>query len=244
MNRISLDDMFMQIAETVAERSTCSKLKTGSVLVRDGRIISIGYNGVASGKEHCCDYWANEFKENNVNQTISGVAKTHQTFTEWLKTKDFLDKHREWSKNNELHAECNCILYCSTNGVSSVDTTLYTLYSPCIMCAKIIYTSGVKRVVYKHLYTGNGQDSGNEGLNFLRNSNLHCERMFSTYNLTMKTLESNDKSSNKLKRSKSLSSPKLQEQLRLLRSRLYSKFNDKNEPHPDKKNIITVPESQ
>lgn len=225
MERITLDDMFMQIAEITAERSTCAKLKTGSILVRDGRIISIGYNGVASEKEHCCDYWADSFKTMMDKKEMSGI----KSFTSWLKTKDFLDKHREWSKNNELHAECNCIIYCSTNGVSSVDTTLYTLYSPCIMCAKIIYTSGVKRVVYKNLYKGNGKDTGAEGINFLHNSNILCERIFSTYNLTLKSdkeIALHEKN-NRLRRSHSLASPKLHEQMRLLRSKLSITFTEK-----------------
>jgi dCMP deaminase len=53
--------MFMQIAKTVAMRSTCHRLNVGAVLVsRDHNILSIGYNGAPEGRDHCqgsvCSY--------------------------------------------------------------------------------------------------------------------------------------------------------------------------------------------
>ena len=51
--RISRPQMFMQIARVVAQRATCSRLNVGAVLVKDRCILSIGYNGVPSGEEHC-----------------------------------------------------------------------------------------------------------------------------------------------------------------------------------------------
>lgn len=51
--RISREAMFMEIAETVAKRSTCLRNNVGAIIVRNNNIASIGYNGVASGCEHC-----------------------------------------------------------------------------------------------------------------------------------------------------------------------------------------------
>ena len=53
MNRITRHQMFMEMAQTVAKRSTCMRLNVGAVIVKDRRIVSIGYNGVAPGKPHC-----------------------------------------------------------------------------------------------------------------------------------------------------------------------------------------------
>lgn len=59
--RISREQMFMEIARTVAKRSTCHRLNVGAILVIDSNIRSIGYNGAHSGKEHCggtgCQYF-------------------------------------------------------------------------------------------------------------------------------------------------------------------------------------------
>jgi len=54
-NRKSWDSYFMDIAKMVATRSTCPRLSVGSVLVRDKKIISTGYNGSPSGATHCID---------------------------------------------------------------------------------------------------------------------------------------------------------------------------------------------
>jgi dCMP deaminase len=51
--RPSWDEYFMQIAFTVAERSTCNRAQVGAVLVRDRRILTTGYNGAPSGLPHC-----------------------------------------------------------------------------------------------------------------------------------------------------------------------------------------------
>lgn len=51
-NRIEWDDYFMSIALLASQRSPCKRLKVGSVIVKDGRLISMGYNGFISGAPH------------------------------------------------------------------------------------------------------------------------------------------------------------------------------------------------
>lgn len=51
--RITRSQMFFEMAQIVAKRSTCMRLNVGAVIVRDRRVVSIGYNGVAPGETHC-----------------------------------------------------------------------------------------------------------------------------------------------------------------------------------------------
>lgn len=53
LNRPSWDEYFMQIAFTVAQRSTCDRAHVGAVIVRDRRILTTGYNGAPAGLPHC-----------------------------------------------------------------------------------------------------------------------------------------------------------------------------------------------
>ena len=53
MTRITRDEMLFEIARTVAKRSTCDRLHVGAVLSRNGRVITLGYNGAPAGVAHC-----------------------------------------------------------------------------------------------------------------------------------------------------------------------------------------------
>jgi len=53
MERISRDNMLIQMAEVMAQRGTCSRLQVGAVFSREGRIIATGYNGAPRGIDHC-----------------------------------------------------------------------------------------------------------------------------------------------------------------------------------------------
>lgn len=55
MERISRDEMFMEMAQTLAKRSTCMRNKVGALIVNGGRIVSCGYNGPVSGSPECSE---------------------------------------------------------------------------------------------------------------------------------------------------------------------------------------------
>ena len=143
--RPSWHKTFMDICEIMAKRSTCCKLKTASIIVKDKRIISTGYNGTPSGTEHCDDY----FKEKKYS-----VARA---------------EHMTWCVDHELHAERNAIYYAAQEGIALKNTTLYTLYSPCINCAKGILSCGITQIYYKHKY-----HKGDSGLKLLRSAGVSC----------------------------------------------------------------------
>ena len=70
-----------------------------------------------------------------------------------------------------IHSEANAILKCAANGVSTKDATLYVTHSPCINCAKMILSAGIKRVVYLYPYKS-------EGTTFLKEHNIKIQQMF------------------------------------------------------------------
>ncbi len=164
MKRPSWDEMFIKIAETVATRSTCARIQVGCVLVRDNRIISIGYNGSHPEGIHCCDHWEQEYSE------LSKLPMfPHKTLNDFYSSPEFYKSHHEWAELNELHAEQNMLAFSSKNGIATHDTTLYTTTACCIHCAKLISQAGIKEVKYLHKY-----DRECEGITFLESCNIHC----------------------------------------------------------------------
>ena len=128
-------DAFMDTAERFAQLSSAVRLKVGAVVVKDNRIISIGYNGMPAG-------WTNVCEE---------VIEVHEDGGLITKTKDEV-----------IHAEANAIAKLARDGESGLHTDLFCTHAPCIQCAKIIYGAGVKKVYYRNSYR---DDKGLEFLN-------------------------------------------------------------------------------
>ncbi|MCA6436411.1 MAG: dCMP deaminase family protein [Bacteroidetes bacterium] len=140
MKKPSFNDIYMDLAEQLAKRSHCVKAQVGAVLTKDTRIISLGYNGPPAGT-HNCDI---EWPEAGCPRDSKGSCSL------------------------ALHAEQNAILYASKNGVNMQDATLYVTLSPCIACARVIYTMGIKKVFYKDSYASFKGIKSDEGVDFLR----------------------------------------------------------------------------
>lgn len=125
--RPSWDEYFMTIAKQVSLRSNCLKRKVAAILVKDQRIISTGYNGTPRGIKNC-----NE----------GGCPRCH--------------KFGASGSNLETcvcsHAEENAIVQAAYHGVSIRSATLYTTFSPCLLCTKMIINSGIEEVVYHKTY--------------------------------------------------------------------------------------------
>jgi dCMP deaminase len=139
MSRPSFDAIFMNLASDLAQRSHCVKAQVGAVLTKDTRIISIGYNGPPAGTHNCDEEWPEE-----------GCPRD--------------------SKNScslALHAEENAILYATKNGATLDGATLYLTLSPCISCARLIFSSGIKKVWFKRSYAEYKGLPSDEGVDFL-----------------------------------------------------------------------------
>lgn len=141
------DDIFMELAYNLAKRSHCVRRQVGAVLTRDTRIISIGYNGPPSGT-HNCDH---EFGAKGCPKDSKGSCSL------------------------ALHAETNAILYATKNGSSIEGSTLYVTLSPCISCARIIYTMKIKKVIFLNSYATYKGLPSDEGVDFLRMFGVEVE---------------------------------------------------------------------
>jgi dCMP deaminase len=139
-NKPSFDSIYMELAEKLAPRSHCVRAQVGAVLTKDTRIISLGYNGPPAGTHNCDIEWP-------------GVG---------------CPRDSKGSCSLALHAEQNAILYAAKNNVSMEGATLYVTLSPCISCARVIFTTGIKKVYYKNSYAAYKGLATDEGVDFLR----------------------------------------------------------------------------
>lgn len=125
--RPNWDEYFLGIAKVVALRSNCVKRKVAAVIVKDKRIIATGYNGTPRGVQNC-----NEGGCPRCNQMASSGTKLDECLCS--------------------HGEENAITQSAYHGVSIKDSTLYTTFSPCLLCTKMIINSGIREVVYNSDY--------------------------------------------------------------------------------------------
>lgn len=139
MSRPEFDDIYIDLAVKIAQRSHCIKRHVGAVLAKETRIVSVGYNGPPAGTHNCDE----EFGDKGCALDSKGSCSL------------------------AIHAEQNAILYATKNKVNVKGSTLYVSLSPCLSCARIIYSMGITRVVYLNSYAEYKGLASDEGLDFL-----------------------------------------------------------------------------
>jgi dCMP deaminase len=142
-------DAFMDTAERFAQLSSAKRLQVGAVVVKDNRIISIGYNGMPSG-------WTNECEE-EIGHVLDESGNIVETRT---KTKDEV-----------IHAEANAIIKLARDGESGNGASLFCTHAPCIHCAKLIHGAGIEKVYYRESYRDEN------GLVFLKACNIEVQKV-------------------------------------------------------------------
>lgn len=148
MTKPSFDEIYMDLAGNLAKRSHCVKAQVGAVLTKDTRIVSLGYNGPPAGTHNCDLEWP-------------GVG---------------CPRDSKGSCSLALHAEQNAILYATKNSVQLDGCTLYITLSPCIACARVIFSIGIKKVIYKDSYAEFKGLATDEGVDFLKKFGVDVER--------------------------------------------------------------------
>lgn len=117
--------MYMEMAEIVAKQSSAKRLQVGAIIVKEDRIISIGYNGMPAG-------WTNVCEE---------VIEQHEDGGQITRTKDEV-----------IHAEANAIAKLARSTEAGDGSTMFLTHAPCIHCAKQVFTAGIKKVYYRNTY--------------------------------------------------------------------------------------------
>jgi dCMP deaminase len=118
-------DAYMDVAKRFAQLSSAKRLQVGAIIVKDDRIISIGYNGMPAGwTNECEDYFGLDLKGNETLVT----------------------------KPEVIHAEANAIAKLAKSSESGDGATMFLTHAPCIHCAKQIYTAGIKKVYFGEPY--------------------------------------------------------------------------------------------
>lgn len=127
-DRIDKINYYLDIAETVAERSTCLKRKYGAIIVNNDEIISTGYNGAPRGIISC-------LQEGKCNRNNS-------------------ERGKDYSLCKSVHAEQNAIISASRKNMIGADIYIVGLQedtyvenpAPCSLCKRMIINSGIKSV--------------------------------------------------------------------------------------------------
>ena len=138
----------MDTAERFAQLSHARRLHVGAIVVKDDRIISIGYNGMPSGWDNDCE------------DEIVVEADVGEDYDIVLKTKPEV-----------LHAETNAIAKLAKSNESGMGATLFITHAPCLDCAKLIYQSGIGSVLYRNSY----RDTS--GVSFLEKSGVEVKQV-------------------------------------------------------------------
>jgi len=126
-------NFFMKTAFLLAEHSHCVSHHVGAVIVKDNRIISMGYNGTPPGVINCDSV----FDKNNFNR----------------------EDHSLWSNQKEIHAEMNALSFAVKWGISVDECDVYVTMTPCNHCLKNMVMSGIKRIFYYYKYDRANLDS-------------------------------------------------------------------------------------
>ena len=127
MNRPSWDEYFMDITRVVATRSTCLRRQVGSVIVKDKRLLTSGYNGAPKNLAHCAE-------------------------TGCLRDEYHIPSGQRHELCRGLHAEQNAIIQAALHGVAIEGATIYCTHQPCSACTKMIINAGIIRIVFENSY--------------------------------------------------------------------------------------------
>lgn len=122
-SQLKLDEAYLEICKTWSTLSCAKRKKVGCIIVKDGCIISDGFNGTPKGFNNTCEISLDEHDPNSL-----------------------------LTKQEVLHAESNAITKLAKSNQSSLGATMYITITPCLECAKLIIQSGIDRVVFKDFY--------------------------------------------------------------------------------------------
>jgi dCMP deaminase len=164
-----LKQAYMQTAEIFAELSHARRLHVGAIVVKDDRIISIGYNGMPSGWDNNCE---DKIWDSGAGGWLSPEEIIKQyPYEGWHEDAQRDVRYGLKTKPEVLHAETNAIAKLAKSNESGMGATMFITHAPCLDCAKLIYQSGISHVLYRNSY----RDTS--GITFLEKSKIIVEKL-------------------------------------------------------------------
>jgi dCMP deaminase len=127
-------DAHMKVAEVYAQLSSAKRLKVGAIVVKDNRVISIGYNGTPPGWNNICEDihytspWSDE---------LAGGENIPYTYK---------------TKPEVIHAERNALDKLAKYDGCGNNAAMFITHAPCLECAKSIFNTGIASVYYRNTY--------------------------------------------------------------------------------------------
>ena len=135
MNRVTKQNYYLDIAQTVSERSTCLRKRYGAIIVKNDSIISTGYNGAPRGRQNCSDI-------GDCTRNRLGIPRGVR-----------------YELCRSVHAEANAIIAASRDqmldatlymvGINSATGELESGTCSCMMCKRMIINAGIAKVVVR-----------------------------------------------------------------------------------------------
>lgn len=135
MQRVSKDNYYLDIAQTVAERSTCLRKKYGAIIVRNDVIVSTGYNGAPRGRKNCCDLGFCMRDKLNIprGERYEMCRSVHS------EANAIIAAPREQMLGSTLYMAC----------INPEDGNLISGTNSCMMCKRMIINAGISRVIVR-----------------------------------------------------------------------------------------------
>ncbi len=158
--------LYKTVLKEYQKMSKCARVKVAALIVKDGRILSCGYNGTPAGQINC----------NELFKTENGKFYARNTITnDWLEytEAEWKNLHHIFADTNEIHAEMNAIAQAYRNNLQiDKDCTMIVSTMPCENCAKLIFSVGIKNIAFVNEY-----DRGKNAIDFFNKTGINIEKI-------------------------------------------------------------------
>ena len=184
MERISREQMLMDVAKVVARRGTCSRAQVGVVFAREGRILATGYNGAPRGIAHCVH---ESYTIPTERELVEGDSWYHE-IPEWARnlwgeSLGFVSAGKTWYWDGKTassspkctvveHAERNAIAFSAREGIRLGNSDVYCTHAPCEDCARALLGTGIDSLTFETPYRLT------QGVELLRGSGVEVMRLW------------------------------------------------------------------
>lgn len=164
------NQLYKNIIKEYQKYSKCARMQVVALLVKNGRILSTGYNGTPEKACNCNELF-NSKVINNVRHYYLKKKVTNKNWKE-VDELEWKTEHHNFAVINEIHAEQNLIAQCLKNNININDCEVILSCEPCEACARLLYTCGIKKIMYINNY-----DRGSNGISFLLKNGVDIKQI-------------------------------------------------------------------